>query len=113
MTCVNICPVHAVDFSMQSTTIKVNVGTIVVAVGYEEYDPTEIEPYHYGQKGYEDIITQLQFERLVNPVSLTNGTILRPSDGKVPKKVVIIQCVGSRNDQVGMLIVPEFVACLV
>ena len=47
------------------------------------------------------LLTQLQFERLVNPVSLTNGTILRPSDGKVPKKVVIIQCVGSRNDQVG------------
>lgn len=100
-TCVNICPVQAVDFSMKSTTLKVDVGTIVVAVGYDEYDPSEIEAYHYKQPGYEDIITQLQLERMMNPVSLTNSNILRPSDGKVPKRIVMIQCVGSRNELVG------------
>lgn len=100
-TCVNVCPVKAVDFSMKPKTTKVNVGTIVVAVGYEEYDPTEIEPYHYGQKGYEDVITQLQLERMMNPVSITGSKILRPSDGKIPKRIVMIQCVGSRNDLVG------------
>ncbi|MCP4764004.1 MAG: CoB--CoM heterodisulfide reductase iron-sulfur subunit A family protein [archaeon] len=100
-TCINICPVEAIDFSMKKVKTKVNVGTIVVAVGYEEYDPSEIEAYHYGESGYEDIITQLQLERMMNPVSITGSKILRPSDGKIPKKVVMIQCVGSRNEQVG------------
>ena len=100
-TCINICPVQAVDFSMQPETKKVKVGSIVVAAGYSEYDPTEIEPYHYGQDGYEDIITQLKLERMMSPTSLTNSEVLRPSDGKLPKSIVMIQCVGSRNEQVG------------
>ena len=100
-TCVNICPVGAVDFSMKKKITKVKVGSIVVATGYDEYDPSEIGPYHYGQDGYEDVITQLQLERMMNPVSLTGSEILRPSDGKIPKRVVMIQCVGSRNEQVG------------
>ena len=100
-TCINICPVEAVDFSMETETKTFKVGSIVVAVGYEEYDPSEIEPYHYGQEGYENIITQLQLERMLGPTSITNSEVLRPSDGKIPKHVVIIQCVGSRNEQVG------------
>ncbi|NVM46109.1 MAG: CoB--CoM heterodisulfide reductase iron-sulfur subunit A family protein [Candidatus Lokiarchaeota archaeon] len=100
-TCINVCPVQAVDFSMESETKTVKVGSIVVAVGYDEYDPTEIEPYHYGKDGYEDVITQLKLERMLSPTSLTNSEVLRPSDGKLPKSVVMIQCVGSRNEQVG------------
>ncbi|GAB4315110.1 MAG: CoB--CoM heterodisulfide reductase iron-sulfur subunit A family protein [Promethearchaeota archaeon] len=100
-TCVNVCPAEAVDFSQQKTTTTVEVGSIVVAVGYEEYDPSEIEAYHYGQPGYEDVITQLKFERMMSPTSITGSQLLRPSDGKLPRSVVIVQCVGSRNDQVG------------
>jgi heterodisulfide reductase subunit A len=100
-TCINVCPVQAVDFSMQPETKTVKVGSIVVAVGYDEYDPTEIEPYHYGQDGYEDVITQLKLERMMSPTSLTNSEVLRLSDGKLPKSIVMIQCVGSRNEQVG------------
>ena len=100
-TCINICPVQAVDFSQETETKTFKVGSIVVAAGYEEYDPSEIEAYHYGQEGYENIITQLQLERMLGPTSITNSEVLRPSDGKIPKHVVIIQCVGSRNEQVG------------
>ncbi len=100
-TCINVCPVQAVDFSMQPETKTVKVGSIIVAAGYSEYDPTEIEPYHYGQDGYEDVITQLKLERMLSPTSLTNSEVLRPSDGKFPKSIVMIQCVGSRNEQVG------------
>ncbi|MBD3197055.1 MAG: FAD-dependent oxidoreductase [Candidatus Lokiarchaeota archaeon] len=100
-TCINVCPVQAVDFSMESETKSFNVGSIVVAAGYDEYNPSEIEPYHYGQEGYEDVITQLQLERILAPTSLTDSQVLRPSDGKIPRKVVMIQCVGSRNEQVG------------
>jgi heterodisulfide reductase subunit A len=100
-TCINVCPVDAVDFNMEKETKTFNVGSIVVAAGYDEYDPSEIEAYHYNQEGYEDVVTQLQIERMLAPNSLTNSEILRPSDGKIPKKVVMIQCVGSRNEQVG------------
>ncbi|MFW9988652.1 MAG: 4Fe-4S binding protein [Candidatus Odinarchaeota archaeon] len=100
-TCINICPVQAVDFSMQKETKTFKVGSIVIAAGYDEYDPSEIEAYHYGQDGYEDIITQLKLERMLAPGSLTNSQVLRLSDGKIPKSIVMIQCVGSRNDQVG------------
>jgi len=100
-TCINVCPVQAIDFSMQPETKTFKVGSIIVAVGYDEYNPAEIEPYHYGQEGYENVITQLKLERMLAPGSLTNSQVLRPSDAKIPKRVVMIQCVGSRNDQVG------------
>ncbi len=97
-SCVIVCPVDAVDFSMTKEERTFEVGTIVVATGYEEYDPTEITAYHYG---HPDIITQLQMERMLAPTTLTKGKIVRPSNGEVPKTVVVVQCVGSRNDQVG------------
>ncbi|MFX0057102.1 MAG: 4Fe-4S binding protein [Candidatus Heimdallarchaeota archaeon] len=100
-TCINVCPVQAVDFNMQPETKTFKVGSIVVAAGYDEYDPSEIEAYHYGQEGYDDVITQLKLERMLAPGSLTNSQILRPSDAKIPKSIVMIQCVGSRNEQVG------------
>ncbi len=99
--CIAACPVDAVDFDMEKETTTIEVGSIVVAVGYDEYDPSEIEAYHYGQPGYEDVITQLQFERMMAPDSITNSELLRLSDKRPPKSVVIVQCVGSRNDQVG------------
>ena len=100
-TCINVCPVDAVDFNQKKESIELEVGTIVVAAGYDEYNPSEIEAYHYGTPGYENIITQLKLERMMTPVSITGGEIMRPSDGKVPEKLVMIQCVGSRNEQVG------------
>lgn len=100
-SCINVCPVQAVDFSMKPERKTVKVGSIVVAAGFSEYDPSEIEPYHYGQEGYDNVITQLQLERMLSPTSITNSEVLRPSDGRIPKNIVMIQCVGSRNDQVG------------
>lgn len=100
-TCVNVCPAQAVDFSQKKETKRIEVGTIILATGYDEYDPSEISAYHYHQDGYEDVITQLQLERLLVAGSITNSQLLRPSDGRIPRRVTMIQCVGSRNDQVG------------
>ncbi|MFX1264465.1 MAG: 4Fe-4S binding protein, partial [Promethearchaeota archaeon] len=97
--CEIICPTGSVDLNMKKKTKRTfHVGTIVVAIGYEEYDPSEISNYH---TDHPNIITQLDFERMVAPTTLNKGMILRPSDGKVPKSVVVVQCVGSRNEQVG------------
>ncbi|MHC1593583.1 MAG: 4Fe-4S binding protein [Methermicoccaceae archaeon] len=98
-TCSYVCPPKAIDRDQKEKIIELDVGTIVVATGYDEYDPSEIEPYGYGK--YENVITHLQLERMLSPVSLTEGHITRPSDGKVPKTIASINCVGSRNEQVG------------
>lgn len=99
--CIDVCPVDAIDFDMGKTTTQVTVGTIIIATGYQEYNPSEIEPYHYSEPGYENVITQLQLERMMSPDSSTGGKIRRPSDGKQPEKVVMIQCVGSRSETEG------------
>jgi heterodisulfide reductase subunit A len=97
--CQIVCPVGAVDMDMnKKTTQTFTVGSIIVAIGYDEYNPKEITSYH---SEHPNIITQLQFERLLAPTTLRKGHIMRPSDGKVPRTVVVVQCVGSRNEQVG------------
>jgi heterodisulfide reductase subunit A len=97
--CELACPTGAVDLSMKKKTKQTfKVGAIIVAIGYEEYDPSEISQY---RTDHPNIITQLDFERMAAPTTLNKGMLMRPSDGKVPKSVVVVQCVGSRNEQVG------------
>ena len=97
--CQAVCPVAAIDMDMtKKTTQTFTVGSIIVAIGYDEYSPKEITNYH---PQHPNIITQLQLERLLAPTTLRKGHIMRPSDGKVPRSVVVVQCVGSRNEQVG------------
>jgi len=93
--CVEVCPTKAVDLydEMRKTTLR--VGAIIVATGFQEYDPSEIKPYQYGV--HEDVVTQLQLARILDPYGPTGGKLIRPSDGKVPKNIVMIQCVGSRD----------------
>jgi len=86
--CFQVCNPKAVDFDMQPKTLELEVGSIIVATGFEQIDPRIIGEYRYGS--HPDIITNLQFERL-----LING-ICRPSTGKKLKKVAFVLCVGSR-----------------
>lgn len=95
--CQKACDVHAIDFDMQPETIELDVGSIVVATGYDLYPIEKIPEYGYGK--YEDVIDGLQFERLLSASGPTTGKIRRPSDGKIPKEVVFIQCVGSRDPE--------------
>ncbi len=95
--CQEACDVDAIDFDMQPETLEVDVGSIIMATGYDLYPIEEIPEYGYGK--YQDVIDGLQFERLLSPSGPTRGEVRRPSDGKVPKKVVFIQCVGSRDPE--------------
>jgi len=97
--CKLVCPVDAIDFDMKKKTKQTfKVGSIILAAGYDEFNPNEITQYH---SEHPNVVTQLEFERLLAPNTLHKGRILRPSDGTVPKSVVVVQCVGSRNEQVG------------
>ncbi|MBE0415033.1 MAG: CoB--CoM heterodisulfide reductase iron-sulfur subunit A family protein [Dehalococcoidia bacterium] len=95
--CEEICPTKAIDFLQQETIAEEVVGAIVVATGYEIWDKMNVPEYASDP----DVIDGLQFERILSPSGPTGGEIRRPSDGKVPKEVVFISCVGSRDPEHG------------
>ena len=95
--CLKACDQDAIDIDMQPEIVEENVGAIIVATGYDLYPIEKMAEYGYGK--YEDVIDGLQLEQLINPSGPIGGGILRPSDGKVPKNVVFIQCVGSRDPE--------------
>lgn len=97
--CDNICDPDAIEFDQKAKTVTLDVGTIIVAAGFKVFDAARKEEYGYGV--YDNVITGLEFERLINASGPTGGKLLRPSDGKEPKSIGFIQCVGSRDETVG------------
>ncbi|RLG38357.1 MAG: disulfide reductase [Candidatus Alkanophagales archaeon] len=93
--CIKACERDAIDFDQKPKYMKVKVGTIIVAPGFSTYDP---EPNHdYGYGIYDNVITAMEFERLLNAAGPTEGHIIRPSDCREPNVVGYINCVGSRD----------------
>ncbi|SFG16188.1 heterodisulfide reductase subunit A [Desulfotomaculum arcticum] len=98
--CAKVCAAGAINYEQQDEYRQVEVGAIVMATGYDLFDWAQA----YGEYGYgkiPDVITGLQFERLVNAAGPTGGKITRPSDGREPQNVVFIKCVGSRDEAKG------------
>jgi len=97
--CYDACEKKCIDFHMSDETISEQVGTIIVATGMEPHDPRILDEYGYTR--FENVLTSLEFERLVNAGGPTQGEVLRPSDHKKPKSIGFIQCVGSRSARRG------------
>ncbi|MFX1238758.1 MAG: hydrogenase iron-sulfur subunit, partial [Promethearchaeota archaeon] len=93
--CALACDREAILFEQKSEQFSLKVGAIILATGYKTFDPSLLGELNYIT--YTDVITTLQMERLLNNDGPTQGKIIRPSDGKIPKKVSFILCVGSRN----------------
>ena len=94
--CVDACGARqAINFEQQPEEIELEVGTIIVATGYDIYLPYDMPVYGYGK--YANVITSLEFERLILAAGPTGGKVVRASDGKKPHTVAFIQCVGSRD----------------
>jgi len=97
--CEKVCPADAIDYEQEDTIVTEKFGAIVVATGYQTYDWREAYP-DYGGGQYPDVITSLQYERMLSASGPTGGHVKRPSDGEEPKQVVFISCVGSRDESV-------------
>ena len=97
--CVEACDKGCINFHMSDEEIVEEVGSIIVATGLEVYDPTELDEYGYTR--FENVLTSLEFERLVNAGGPTNGELIRPTDRKRPRSIGFIQCVGSRSARKG------------
>ena len=92
--CEKACTAGAINFNQKEEIITEKYGAIIVATGYNPIDLKKFDEYAYSQSP--DVVSSLEFERLCNASGPTNGHLLRPSDGKEPKNIVFVQCVGSR-----------------
>ena len=94
--CEKTCQVGAIDFDMLPEVVKLNVGAIIVATGFDVYLPNEMAEYGYGR--YDNVVTAMEFERIINAAGPTNGHLQRLSEDKGrPKRLAFIQCVGARD----------------
>jgi quinone-modifying oxidoreductase subunit QmoA len=93
--CVKACVYNAIDLTMKSETVEVKAGSIVYATGWNPYDATKMQNLGFGR--VKNVITNMMMERLAAPNGPTGGKIVRPSDGREVKKVVFVQCAGSRD----------------
>ncbi len=93
--CVEACPTQAIDLDQSPKTWKLEVASVVVAAGFDLFDPTQLMQYGWGR--YPDVLTSLQLERLLSETGPTGGRWVRQATGEPVKKLAFIQCVGSRD----------------
>jgi len=93
--CTKVCPAKAIDLEQREEAVEDVVGAIVVATGYELYPGEKLPEYQYGAEN--DVVDSLQFERILDVQGPTRGEVRRPSDKRPVKRVVFVQCVGSRD----------------
>jgi len=95
--CEKLCPTGAIDFEQEDSLVDLEVGAIILATGYDLYELTNLPEYGGGK--IPDVIDALAFERLLSASGPTAGKVQRPSDGRVPRELVFVQCAGSRDPE--------------
>jgi len=98
-TCQEVCKAGAVQYDEKEKEISLHIGSIILAPGFEEFNPKLKGEYGYGR--YSNVVSSIEFERILSASGPYGGLVLRPSDGKVPRKIAFIQCVGSRDTKLG------------
>jgi len=94
--CTEYCEADAIDFDQKEKLLDLDVGSVIIANGSDKYDPTPLHEYGFGR--YKNVLTSIQFERVLAASGPYEGHLQRPADGKVPTKIAWIQCAGSRNE---------------
>jgi len=93
--CKEVCPANAITYEQEDIDTEIEVGAVIMSPGLEKYDPSIRGELGYGR--WPNVVTSLQFERILSASGPYQGTVTRPSDGKHPVKIAWIQCVGSRD----------------
>ncbi len=97
--CEKFCEVKAIDFEQKEQVLELEVGSVILACGSQEFNASLKN--EYGYKLFPNVVTSIEFERILSASGPTSGHVVRPSDGKEPKRIAILQCVGSRETQAG------------
>jgi heterodisulfide reductase subunit A len=98
-TCQEVCKAGAIKYDDREEDVTLNVGSIILAPGFEEFDP--ILKSEYGYRRYPNVVSSIEFERILSASGPYGGIVIRPSDGEVPRRIAFIQCVGSRDAKLG------------
>jgi len=98
MECVSACEPEAIIHDMLPEYVELNVGAVVLTPGFDEYIPEELT--EFGYKKFKNVVTSIEFERIMSASGPTEGHILRPSDSMEPEKIAWIQCIGSRAPKI-------------
>ncbi len=93
--CEEVCKAGAIRYEQEDEELQLDVGAIILATGFDEFDPSLKTEYGYGR--YLNVVSSIEFERLLSASGPHAGMIIRPSDGDIPRKIAFIQCVGSRD----------------
>ncbi len=97
--CVEVCPTDAIDLEMAERRSEIEVGAVILSPGYQAFDASLKGEFGYGY--YDNVLTSIEFERMVSLAGSTQAHLVRPSDGAAPGRVAFIQCVGSRDESSG------------
>jgi len=98
-TCQEICKAKTIEYDQQDSEATLKVGSIILAPGFEPFDARLKSEYGYGR--FPNVVTSIEFERILSASGPYGGLVLRPSDGEIPRKVAFVQCVGSRDAKLG------------
>ena len=93
--CQKVCPSNAINYEQKPDEMALNVSSIILATGFDIFDPSRISEYGYSR--FKNVVHSMEFERIICASGPTGGHLVRPSNGKEPKSVVFVQCVGSRS----------------
>jgi len=93
--CEKLCPTKAINFEEKEARLNLNVGAVILAPGFKPFDPSRHQTYHYAR--YPNVVTSMEFERILSATGPYQGHLQRPSDHKTPEKIAWLQCVGSRE----------------
>jgi heterodisulfide reductase subunit A len=97
--CVAVCPMAAIELEMVESQSEISVGAVILSPGFKPFDARLKGEYGFGC--YDNVLTSIQFERMISISGSTGAAILRPSDGRTPQRIAFIQCIGSRDDAIG------------
>ena len=97
--CSKVCEADAIDYDQAPTTEQTEVGSVILATGASEFDALRKD--EYGYKTFPNVVTSIELERILSASGPSRGHVLRPSDGAEPRRIAFLQCVGSRDSQVG------------
>ncbi len=97
--CVEVCPTDAIDLGMVEQHSEIGVGAVILSPGYQAFDARIKGEFGYGY--YDNVLTSIEFERMVSLAGSTQAHLVRPSDGAAPGSVAFVQCVGSRDESIG------------
>jgi len=99
MQCVAACKANAIDHSMREEIVELKVGAVILSPGFDEFDPSPL--FNYGYRRYPNVVTSIEFERMLSASGPFQGELRRPFDRKPPQRIAWIQCVGSRDESLG------------